>query len=81
MPLLIMLTEYLCSYLDESTQNRFVEQLYWSSVFQQRFLNSESGSSIDYSLCWRKLTRHGAFDESGSMTSRRFHRGRKLVIG
>lgn len=61
----------MCSYLDEGTQKRLVQQLYWSSVFQQRFLNSESGSPINYASCWKKLLQYDASDENGSMTSRR----------
>ena len=72
-----MLTWYLCSYLDEETQRRLVRQLYWSSVFQQRFLGSENGPSFDYSSCWKKLLRYDALDDNGSMTSRRGSSGRK----
>lgn len=54
-----------------------MQQLYWSSVVQQRFLGSESGSSIDYSSGWKKLARYDALDENGSMSSRRVHSGRK----
>lgn len=73
-----MLTEYMCSYLDEGTQKRLVQQLYWSSVFQQRFLSSESDSSINYSSCWKKLLQYDASDENGSMTSRRVRSRRKF---
>lgn len=68
----------MCSYLDEGTQTRLVEQLYWSSVFQQRFLNSKSDSPTDYSSCWKKLLRYDASDENGSMTSRRSRTPRKF---
>lgn len=58
----------ILSYLDEETQRRLVRQLYWSSVFQQRFLGSENGPSFDYSSCWKKLLRYDALDDNGSMT-------------
>lgn len=61
----------MCSYLDEGTQTRLVQQLYWSAVFQQRLLNSKSDTPIDYSSCWKKILRYDASDENGSMTSRR----------
>ena len=61
---------FFLSYLDTTTQHRLVQQLYWSSVFQQRFGGSESGLSIIYSRCWEKLSRYDALDENKSMTSR-----------
>lgn len=80
-PLLVMLTQNLCSCLDGDTQNRLVQQLYWSSVFQQRFLGSTAGPSIDYSSCWKKLSRYDALDENGYMTSRPVRNGLNLIIG
>ena len=74
---LIMLTLYFCSCLEEATQKRLVQQLYWSSVFQQRLMNSKVDYSVDYSLGWKKLLRCDALDESRSMMGRRVPMGQR----
>ena len=70
-----MLIWYLYSYLEEATQKRLVQQLYWSSVFQQRLMSSKIDHSEDYSSGWKKLLRCDALDESRSMMGRRVPMG------